>query len=175
MGLFSNLFRRNPTLDWHESAGVMTVDIASGTVLGKGFAAPMDAFSSLGPAAGWPGKKGSGTLRYPDKGVEIDFEHGQFVGVLLLLKKLPTATDPNLRAFTGKLLRGGAALGIHPGDDQTRIQQVLGEPANCDMDEDETVLMYRFDHVCVEFEIIEPHGLSAINLWHEGEVTPRVI
>jgi hypothetical protein len=172
MGFFSNLFRRNPTADWHESAGAIAVDVVTGSLMGKGFAAPMDDFCGLGPATGWPGSNGCGTLRYPGKGIEIDFEYGQFIGVLVLLKKLPDATDPDIRVFSGKLLRSNAPLGLGSGDDVAKIRQIMGEPESYDEDEDETVLMYRFDQVCVEFEVLETHGLAAINLWHEGDVTP---
>ncbi len=167
MGFFSKLFNRNPTADWHEIVGAVTVDIALGTVIGQGMSAKLDSFRGLGPASAWPGSNGSGTLGYRDKGIDLDFEYGQFVGAMVVLNN---DYDPTRGLFTGKILRGGAPLAINAGDDEQRVREVMHKPENRDDDEDETILLYRFGDVYAEFELHKPHGLSIISIWHEGEV-----
>ncbi len=173
MGFFDFLFKRNPTAEWRETIALPNVDIFRCLVNGKGFRASMADFSELGPAARWPGKNGSGSLWYPSKGLELDFEFDQFVGATIFLKPPSHREDPAARPFQGALLRSGAPVALPAGVSEAEIAAVLGRAKSRDDDEEETTLQYVFGNVVLELEISKPGGLEVINVFFEGEVSPR--
>ncbi len=172
MGLFDFLFRRNPTADWRETVAATAVDITGCQVMGKGFRSRTADFAALGPASKWPAKNGCGMLVYPPKGLQLDFEYDQFVGVTITLLRLPYEQDPAAKPFQGRLTRAGTPLQFGAGASEAEIVEAFCSPHARDEDDEETILKYEFGNVVLEFELFKAQGLGVINVFCEGDVKP---
>ena len=170
--LLSRLFRRNPTANWRETGEAITIDLAACKVNGRGFRARTADFAFLGPADDWPAKNGSGSLIYPKRGLQLDFEYDHFIGLTVALQKPPYQETPRQQPFVGRFILSGRPLELSAGMAEAQLLNSLGQPASFDRDEEEVVVCYSVGDVVADFEVDADVGLYCVTLICEGEVSP---